>query len=111
MKSSRAAFIAFPAICVLPLMVVEFQVGFAQSGWFWQNPLPCGNNLNDVCFIDPNTGIAVGDFGTILRTSDGGNNWILQASGTTRNLNAVSFADDSNGAIVTAPSDFWETGE
>ncbi len=96
----------------LLLAVTAFSVANAnaQSGWFWQNPLPCGNRLNDVCFTSPNTGIAVGDFGTILRTTDGGINWVLQASGTARNLNAVSFADDSNGMIATAPSDFLEGG-
>jgi len=40
---------------------------FAQSGWYWQNPLPQGNPL-----VDANTGTAVGNFGTILRTNNGG---------------------------------------
>ena len=32
----------------------------SPSGWFWQNPLPQGNWLNDVSFTDANTGTAVG---------------------------------------------------
>ena len=28
---------------------------FAQSGWQWQNPLPTGNDLYKVKFIDVNT--------------------------------------------------------
>ncbi|MCK4548296.1 MAG: hypothetical protein KAW17_12745, partial [Candidatus Eisenbacteria sp.] len=43
-----------------------------QPVWFWQNPLPQGNSLSDVCFTDANTGTAVGAIGTILRTTDGG---------------------------------------
>lgn len=32
-------------------------------------------NLLDVEFADANRGIAIGDFGTLLRTEDGGNSW------------------------------------
>ena len=32
----------------------------AQEGWFWQNPLPQGSNLNSIFFIDDSTGWAVG---------------------------------------------------
>lgn len=45
---------------------------FIQAQWFWQNPLPTGNSLNDVSFSDPQHGFIVGDAGTILYTSDGG---------------------------------------
>jgi len=45
------------------------QICFAQ--WFWQNPLPQGNDLNDVDFIDEFNGIAVGKSGTIIHTTDG----------------------------------------
>lgn len=45
--------------------------------WVWQNPLPQGNNLKCVKFIDANTGYAVSDV-SILKTTDGGNTWIIQ---------------------------------
>ena len=45
---------------------------FAQSGWFWQNPPPQGHTLGAVASPDPSNVIAVGDSGTILRTTDGG---------------------------------------
>jgi len=54
----------------------------AQGGWFWQNPLPPGNTLQGVSFSDANNGTAVGNYGTIVRTTDGGNSWIVQKSGT-----------------------------
>jgi len=72
----------------------------AQSGWTWQNPLPQGNLLNDVEFTDKDTGIAVGDFGTILRTMDGGVNWITVPSRTTDDLYDISFIDQFYGNIV-----------
>ena len=33
-----------------------------------------------------NNGTAVGDYGTILRTTDGGQNWIAQSSGTKKDF-------------------------
>src|SRR5258707_4835165 len=71
-----------------------------SSQWHWQNPLPQGNNLRGAAFVDANTGTVVGEYGTIVRTMDGGNSWTLQASGTTQTLWAVSFTDANNGTAV-----------
>ena len=72
----------------------------AEAEWIWQNPLPQGNTLQDFFFIDTNNGFAVGASGTILRTTDGGNNWNILASGTNYDLYGVSFADANNGTVV-----------
>ena len=72
----------------------------AQSGWFWQNPVPQGNNLHHVQFIDAMLGIGVGDVGTILRTTNGGDSWIIQNSGTSLPLHCVCFTDELNGIVV-----------
>jgi photosystem II stability/assembly factor-like uncharacterized protein len=72
----------------------------SQDGWFWQNPLPQGNTLNSVKFISASVGWAVGDYGTILRTTDGGITWTLQIRGTTNNLSGVSFTDANTGTAV-----------
>jgi hypothetical protein len=61
-------------------------VSAAQSGWYWQNPLPQGNPLRAVAVVDGKTVISVGDLGTILRTTDGGASWTRQSSGTTAHL-------------------------
>src|SRR5436190_5271759 len=54
----------------------------ATPTWVWQNPLPQGNLLASVSFVDANNGTAVGDGGAIVRTTDGGANWSQQTSGT-----------------------------
>jgi photosystem II stability/assembly factor-like uncharacterized protein len=77
---------------------------YPQGGWFWQNPLPAGNTLRDVCFVDENNGIAIGEAGTIIRTTDGGENWTVQPSGTMIKLNGVNFTDENNGWIVGGDS-------
>lgn len=46
----------------------------AYSQWFQQNS-GVTYQLNYVCFVDPNTGIAAGTYGTVLRTTNGGTNW------------------------------------
>src|SRR5262249_16714511 len=73
---------------------------FAQSGWFWQNPLPQGNTLSAAATPDPSTMVAVGYGGTILRTTDGGASWTPQFSGTTNILHGVSFVDANTGTAV-----------
>ena len=68
--------------------------------WFWQNPMPQGNDLAAGWFVDTNTGCAVGTAGTILTTADGGATWIPRASGVEQYLNDVVFADSANGWVV-----------
>ena len=74
--------------------------GSSSGQWVWQNPLPQGNTLQDFSFIDPNNGFAVGAKGTILRTTDGGNNWDILASGTDDDLYSVAFTDPITGTVV-----------
>ena len=50
--------------------------------------------MNDVCFIDAKVGWAVGDYGTFLKTTDGGKTWQAQHLGTSANLASVDFVDD-----------------
>jgi len=59
------------------------QICFAQ--WYEQNSGTTAN-LNSVHFEDSNNGWAVGDSGIILKTTDLGNSWNVQSSGTTHNL-------------------------
>ncbi|MCB0727481.1 MAG: T9SS type A sorting domain-containing protein [Ignavibacteriae bacterium] len=67
----------------------------SQTNWVWQNPLPQGNDLNAVKFIDVNTGWAVGDKGTILKTINGGLNWSVQNSNVEVNLkNLIVFSEN-----------------
>jgi photosystem II stability/assembly factor-like uncharacterized protein len=68
--------------------------------WFWQNPLPQGNGLNKVEFISPSIGWAVGEAGTIIKTTNGGISWIPQTSGVQNDLLDVSFSDENYGAAV-----------
>src|SRR5206468_7281589 len=83
-----------------PAISSKVPAGSQSSQWRWQNPLPQGNNLRGASFVDANTGTVVGEYGTIVRTTDGGNSWTIQASGTTQTLWAVSFTDANHGTAV-----------
>ena len=68
------------------------QVG--SSGWLWGNPLPQGNTLRAMAFSGA-TGYAVGDFGTLLQTGDGGGTWAGLPAGTFSNLTELQVLDAS----------------
>ena len=57
-------------------------------------------SLFNVSFINPNNGITVGEFGTILSTTDGGVSWIQETSGTGNFLRGISFIDVNTGIAV-----------
>jgi hypothetical protein len=56
--------------------------------------------LLGVSFTDENTGTAVGEIGTIVRTTDGGTTWTAQDSGALGDLSDVSFVDANTGTAV-----------
>ena len=91
----RKAVVIVFAFCVLATTAAA-----ADSGWFWQNPLPRGNALRSDALLDADTVVAVGDFGTILKSTDGDATWTRQSSGTTNWLYAVSFTDANTGTVV-----------
>ncbi len=59
-------------------------------------------NLYDVHFVDANTGWAVGDAGSVLRTDTGGQLWVEQTTTVSEKLSAVHFIDTNTGWIVGA---------
>ena len=56
-------------------LMISVAASAQLSGWEWQNPHPQGSDLFSVAVIDANTATAVGAFGTILRTTNGGGPW------------------------------------
>ena len=83
------------------LLFVLFAVNNSNAqGWQWLNPVPTGNDLKSVYFTNANTGYAVGGNGTIMKTIDGGTNWIRQNSGTAYNIYSVCFTDFNTGYAV-----------
>jgi photosystem II stability/assembly factor-like uncharacterized protein len=110
MKASRlAGALACTAalLSALPALAsASVQVG--SSGWQWGNPLPQGNTVRAMSFAGP-AGYAAGDFGTLLRTADGGSTWTGLLSGTFSDLTTVQAIDGDSlfagGGCVARRSD------
>ena len=95
-------------------MLITISPSLAQ--WQIQN-IGISEDLNDVFVLNPTTAVVVGNNGTILKTTNNGNEWGSKKSGTTNNLNAVSFIYESAGIAVgdevicqtTDGGDTWST--
>ena len=73
------------------IIVALFMVNGVLAQWVTQNS-GTTRNLNSVYFIGVNSGYAVGDSGTILKTINGGVSWALQNSNTTGQVGIGSFS-------------------
>jgi len=78
------------AITTLVAVAAAFgdNVSVGHSGWRWGNPQPQGNQLNAIDFAG-GTGFAAGNFGTLLKTADGGASWTGISTGITGDLQQV----------------------
>src|SRR5258707_1615781 len=86
---------------ISPAQVVD------DSGLSHQHPVrtgetPGGVGLSGVAVLDSEAVVAVGSYGTILRTTDWGATRKLQSSGTNQSLRAVSFTDVNAGTVVSS---------
>jgi photosystem II stability/assembly factor-like uncharacterized protein len=73
---------------------------WAQSGWVSQTS-GTTRNLNALSFRDTLVGWVAGDSGTLLKTTNGGANWMSRNAGT-RSLRALHF---------TGPNTGWAVGD
>jgi len=57
-------------------------------------------DLNDVYFIDELNGWIVGDDGSMIKTTNGGNNWDVLYRESTENIKQVQFANQDTGWVI-----------
>ena len=89
-------------VLVILLLVVYQNISLAQGTWERLNS-PTQNYLTSVYFVDSLYGWAAGLSGTIIHTSNGGNDWIIQDSKTENNILDIFFLDRNLGWAVS-----WE---
>lgn len=82
-------FVTIISASIFTIIIIVDSYAQLTGGWTEQQN-PSGYNLNDVKFLDENTGVITGRNGLILKTTNSGNNWIQINSGTTKNLNSIS---------------------
>jgi photosystem II stability/assembly factor-like uncharacterized protein len=72
---------------------------FAQGNWELVFPWPTSNQMTSLYFIDNETGWSVGEYGTILKTTDG-ENWEIQEIPWTFDLSDVHFPNEDTGYAI-----------
>lgn len=93
MKSLFSSFFLLFTFFIVSSTVFSQQNWNTPTDYFPFTPLA-------IHFENENDGWSVGDFGRILRTTDGGETWNQQSSGTTRALFSVDFLNTDDGFAV-----------
>jgi photosystem II stability/assembly factor-like uncharacterized protein len=83
---------------VVLLSIFVSNNSYSQPAWTWQTPTPTGNTLQSIKFVDVQTGYSCGNVGVILKTINGGQNWV--ALTTPKNVNYYGLDVTPNGIIV-----------
>jgi len=88
-------------ICLILSIVFNAE---ANSGWFWQNPLPTGGDIHDVWVFDENHVYLAIQSGLMMQTFDGGETWEsynLEIQGERiDSLWDLQFVDENTGFVV-----------
>jgi len=59
-------------------ILIISNLAFAEDcSWKWVNPLPQGNDLNTVDFLNNDIVFITGDYGTLMKSTDAGISWII----------------------------------
>ncbi|MBM4175280.1 MAG: hypothetical protein FJ213_03780 [Ignavibacteria bacterium] len=100
---------------LLIFFLSSFQV---YSQWSLINPRPFEANINSSFFMNENIGWIACDHGEIYKTTDGGESWVFQITGSTSRLFSIHFVNQNlgfcvgwNGIILktTNGGNNWET--
>ncbi|MFC1561891.1 YCF48-related protein [candidate division KSB1 bacterium] len=68
-----------------------------DGGVSWERVYTPGNHILSMHIAEDGAGYAVGDYGQILQTSDGGKTWAQNTKGYFNNLNAIDFINRNTG--------------
>jgi photosystem II stability/assembly factor-like uncharacterized protein len=98
-----------PVIRLLLLMILS-QCYLLQAQWTRQSPIPTGQTITNVCFINPDTGWVFGYEGSIFRTNDRGETWIDQSL-PIADVAVGLFLDENQGWIGLFSNFFNNWGE
>ena len=95
-------------ILILILTIAIPVLSFANDGWTLLNT-NITQTINSLYFTDVNTGYAVANSGTIIKTSNSGSSWSPVSSGLTVDLQKVYFTSSSVGYILSEKGQILST--
>lgn len=90
----------FKAISGLSLLLFTHFYIVSNAQWYWQNPLPQGNDLYKAVMLSPGTIVACGAGSTVIKSENNGWDWNLNYLDETDTLLDIGFFDNSNGIAV-----------
>jgi len=96
-------------IAIVLFLLFNAPLVFSQIGWYWQNPLPQGNNLTSITSTNSNTLFIVGYGGSILKSTNAGINWKNLTIGKFDNFKKIYFINENIGFIVRSDNTIFRT--
>ncbi|PKL84728.1 MAG: hypothetical protein CVV22_11520 [Ignavibacteriae bacterium HGW-Ignavibacteriae-1] len=90
-------------------LVLFFAINVASYSNWKQLNSGTENTLNEIYFPTENTGFAVGEKGTMLKTVDGGNSWTILEMETEHDIHDLFFFDSNVGCVVGDSGYFAQT--
>lgn len=91
----------FSSIIILTLTLGLTTPTYSQKVPWLRLQSPVNSTLRSLSFVDSLTGWAAGESGTIIHTSDGGENWEIQNSTIQTFITDIYFTDNQNGWAIT----------
>jgi photosystem II stability/assembly factor-like uncharacterized protein len=82
------------------IIFILLLVGFHSQAQWETTWAPTTKSLHSVYFVNENYGFAVGDTGTIIKTTNSGMTWTLQSYVTANSLYSVFFLNVDTGFVV-----------
>ena len=92
-------------IISLMLLLLSLNSYIVAQQWSWVNPYPIGEQINQCYFLDEQKGFAIGNNGTLVRTSDAGTTWELIGTSIEGNFIKILFFDNLHGWVLGSSVD------
>ena len=96
-------------VSVIALLFISFTKDVSSQSLQWRNlpnsPVFSNNRMEDICFINANTGWAVVYSGKVFRTTNGGSNWDTLFKLAGGSFRSIGFFDEQTGLLGTLSDD------
>lgn len=85
---------------ILLTILLAFNLNLYSQQYWLPVSSPTNQKLKRGMFVDTVFGWAAGDSGVIIHTSNSGNNWVMQNSGTIETIDDIFFINQNTGWVI-----------
>lgn len=97
----------FSSYCLVLFLLLSTS---SKAQWQYVHPKPQGNTLTQSCFPTGTTGWLTGNYGTIIKTIDGGQTWFNQYSLQNFDINDFSAPNATTAYFIAADNQLYASG-